>query len=312
MRRAALDWLPGVVVVVLGAVVLAVGWWGNVEAARTILPGAVSMKANTAVGMILVGCALLAPRARVGLALLLVLLAASTLLQDLAHVDLGLDHVLASDAGDRWTPSPGRMSPGTAASFVALAAALLAERWRRSLAPWLALLAGSMALVVLSSYLLRVRDLYGFGSFTGMAVHTAGGLLIASSGLLWQVRGQAPIAALRMPGHAGRAARIEAACGLLIPLLAGWLARLGYWHDLYSLDVASAMHVLAASLLHVSGALHLSAKIERQARAAAAAEQRALEAERRASESAARLERIEACEIETARVGRLLRVVGDP
>lgn len=104
------------------------GWFNHQLWATTFHFGSATMKANTAVGFIVCTVGLAGIKWRrhgihIGSGLLLMLLGATTILEYVAHIDLGIDQLLAYDI---WQPNhPGRMSPGTAVCFV-FAGAMLA------------------------------------------------------------------------------------------------------------------------------------------------------------------------------------------
>lgn len=114
----------------LGLAVLA-GWWLDLPALKSVLPGAVSMKANTALCFVLAGAALAllagataSPgRTRAGrlLALLVILIGALALGEYLFGWRLGIDELLfKDDPGTVATSAPGRMAPSTAVGFLLL------------------------------------------------------------------------------------------------------------------------------------------------------------------------------------------------
>ena len=129
--------------VVLGLTVL-VGWMWDVALLKSVFPGVVEMKANTAVGLVLAGVSLLllssarthAGRRWTGLAAagLTLLLGALTLSQFVFGCDLGIDELLFRDsAGAVYTAIPGRMSWLTALDFVLVASALILLGTRRAI-----------------------------------------------------------------------------------------------------------------------------------------------------------------------------------
>ena len=111
----------------LGVVVL-VGWGLDLPTLRSIIPGAVQMKANTAIGLIATAASLaMAPARRKGalswpdvLAAFVLLLGASTLAQYLFGWHLGIDELIVRDTGAAFNQTKGRMSPYSAVAFVAL------------------------------------------------------------------------------------------------------------------------------------------------------------------------------------------------
>ncbi|MBM3881470.1 MAG: PAS domain S-box protein [Verrucomicrobia bacterium] len=193
--RIVLGWTSAFVVL-LGLTVLA-GWAWDIAALKSLLPGLVAMKANTALNFALAGaglCLLTAPRlgetgrwaGRVA-AGLVGSLALATLSQDFFGWDLGIDQLLFPEpAGTSFTVHPGRMSPLTAVNFALFTAALLLLDSRRaaSVVQGLALLLGAVALLPLVGYLFGARVVFAPGRFTPMAAHTALGFLILAAGLL--------------------------------------------------------------------------------------------------------------------------------
>src|SRR5262249_21321549 len=117
-------------VICAGAVVL-LGWTFDVGVLKSVVPGLATMTASTALGFVLPGTALrllpLAVEARVRSAAVAAAVAAIVLGllnvgQDIARADLGIDQLLFADPDTPPSQAPGRMSPATALSFVAIGA----------------------------------------------------------------------------------------------------------------------------------------------------------------------------------------------
>lgn len=135
--------LPGSVAVFIGIVVL-VGWALDVDGLKSILPGLLTMKANTALCFVLMGAGVVllfrsteSPRSTwVGRVLIgtAATIALATGAQYVTGVDLGIDQLAFPDpAGATGALVPGRMSPLTAVGFLMLAvAALAAPAFRRT------------------------------------------------------------------------------------------------------------------------------------------------------------------------------------
>ena len=138
--------LAAVLAVVLGAFVLA-GWGLDVASFRSLLPGAAEMKANTALGLVLAGGALLILGRRVSasldgvavaIALFVAALGLATLGEYLFGWQLGIDELIFADHSNAHTGLAGRMSPYSALAFGALGLALAAlPRPRLRLLVWL-------------------------------------------------------------------------------------------------------------------------------------------------------------------------------
>lgn len=176
----------------VGAIVL-IGWNFEIELFKRLSSAFVSMKANTALGFLFAGIALLLSMDRPGVDLpfekrrwrrfLVALLITSigaigavTFFEYVAGVDLGIDQAFYIDrfAGD--APFFGRMAWATALSFVAIALALAVPRWRIGRfvpAQWLALAVFFNGYVALLAYAYDFESLYRVVMYTSMALHTA-------------------------------------------------------------------------------------------------------------------------------------------
>lgn len=185
-RRAAM------LVAALGLVVL-VGWALNVSALKSVLPDAVTMKANTALCFLLAGSALFLrmqtpiwQRPALGMALMVVAISIATLSEYMFGWQLGIDHLLFHEMdGALYTLHPGRMSLYAATGFFAIGFALFALhrpslRLPLQLAATWALLAGILPLL---GYLWDISALITT-STTPPAIHAALGLMLLGAVLL--------------------------------------------------------------------------------------------------------------------------------
>ncbi len=211
-RRPALDddfaavqsarWL-GTVVAVVAATVLT-GWVLDIPVLRSILPFGVAMRANAALALLLGGLALVAlagpdpGRYRTFAAvagLLIALLGAVTLWQDISGTPLGIDEWLVDDNNrSARTANPGRMSPPTSFCLILVgcALALQARRvdWR-----FTHVVTGSLGVVVIVigaiAIIARatesVFDL-GFLRYTRIATYSAAAFICLGAGLLLLAR----------------------------------------------------------------------------------------------------------------------------
>jgi PAS domain S-box-containing protein len=198
--------LLGLAVTTLGGAVL-LGWVRDVEVLKTVFPGLVTMKVNTALGLALCGTALAllarpqagkgARAAVAGLAAVVTALGALTLMQYLGGWDLHLDQKLFPDSSLNKvsTSSPGRMAPISALSFVFLGVAFLLSirptpaRWRHPVIGALAAAVGGIGVVAFFGCLLKLATGSLWWDYTGLAVHTAAGFIMLGTGMLaWSGR----------------------------------------------------------------------------------------------------------------------------
>jgi diguanylate cyclase (GGDEF)-like protein/PAS domain S-box-containing protein len=191
--------LSGLAVIGLGAAVL-VGWALGIDTLKSVLPGLVAMKANTACGMVLCGTALvllsrnlvLSGARLVASAIAFTVIAFSllTLGEDLFGLTFGIDQWLVSDSAHAVeSPNPGRMSPASAFCFLLIGSALLVAPMRHSIrlrAPLLhalgtavILIGGLGALGLVSAVLMGSR----WWNYAGMAIHTAIGFVLLGAGV---------------------------------------------------------------------------------------------------------------------------------
>jgi signal transduction histidine kinase len=199
---AAFELLPtvaGVFPVVVGVLAL-IGWWRDIEALRTIVPGLIPTIPNTAVASIIGGLGIIcavrgahdrrfATATRV-LAILLTALGALFFIEHIANVNLGIDLLLFGDAvkGMEWQP-PGRPAINSAIVMVldGVALVLVDTRTRdgRRPAEGFSAVGAVIAFTAIIGYMYGVRGLYSFGPRTGMALLTAVTLCVMSVGIVF-------------------------------------------------------------------------------------------------------------------------------
>jgi PAS domain S-box-containing protein len=207
--------------ILLGCLVL-LGWWRDIPTLRSVLPGFVSMRPNTAAGFAISGLALLAlcmaasPLGRVArvLGALVALLGTVSLGQNLLGLPLEVDGWIF-DVGHVLREGPARMATMTALCFVLCGNALASGRgWLGARAARrCALGAGFLSLLALFGYLFDVQALQHLGAYRSMALHTVFGMLLLVAGLL-----------LALPRRsAERPLQLAAAVALAALVSVGWI-----------------------------------------------------------------------------------------
>ncbi len=222
--------------VAIGAAVLA-GWLFDVPLLKSLLPGFVTMKANTALAFVLAGGSLLLlspstvspARARAGqaLALVVTLIGALTLGEYVFGWQLGIDELLFKehDTAPVWTSAPGRMAASTAAAFFLLGLALLAIEWepRRGLRPaeLLALLVIALSSIAAIEYAFGHAIAYPYFQHTRMALHTFITFVALGVGVIGAQPAQGVLGAIRAHIRSPLERRVYFALALgLVALLA--------------------------------------------------------------------------------------------
>jgi len=262
------------IAIVVGGLVLA-GWTLDIGVLKSVLPGLVTMKPNTALAFILAGVALWllredpSPRPsppggeggrrlgegrrRVGQACasLVALVGLLTLGEYLSGWDLRIDQLLFKEAsGTIGTPFPGRMASNTALNVLMLGLALLlldAEtRHGHRPVQFLALAAALSSLLALIGYSYGVNALYDATSNTAMALHTSATFMLLCAGILF-ARPDRGLMALFMSDTAGGIlARRLLPPAVGIPLVLGWLRLAGQHAGFYETEFGLSLMVLAA------------------------------------------------------------------
>lgn len=265
MQRGAR--LLAIAATLLGCLVL-LGWLLNVPLLISVNSRWMTMKVNTALCFILSGAALwfiLAPsghtqsaqRVSRVCAAAVGLLALLTLSEYLGGWDLGIDNLLlAPPPRLPQTAFPGRMSPATAACFMLWSGGLLllnASHGRRPyIAQMLAVITACTAVLAIIGYLYGVESLYAVRSFSSIAIHTAGGLLALSVGLLWARPETGWMRAMVDVRPGGFVLRWLLPTAVIIPTTLGWLRLLGQRLGLYGTEFGLALMVIASSLIFIA------------------------------------------------------------
>jgi PAS domain S-box-containing protein len=241
------------------------GWLLDIPSLKSVLPGFVTMKANTAVGLILAGAslALLGRAARsvrirrlsrvcAGTTVLLGLLTVS---QCLFGLDFGIDQLLFREpAGAVGTLSPGRMAPATAVDFLLLGGALFLGNFRRTIlaSQRMALLAGLIGLLALTGYMYGAPNLYGIGHYTQMAVHTAVAFVILSLGVLLSHPADGLMRTVTSDTMGRWLLKRLTPLAIGVPLVLGWLRVQGEQHGYFEGEFGVALMMMALVVILVS------------------------------------------------------------
>jgi diguanylate cyclase (GGDEF)-like protein len=233
------------------------GWILRIPVLTSLVPGLVSMKANTAIGFLLLSGALCAasegrwPRWQRWFAVAAALLSSLTLFEYVSGISLGIDQVLFRDPVN--SLHPGRMAPISAVNFLLLAAALLIPSSRRGnyVKEGLALLLALSATLAIVGYIYGVPAFYGAISTnsSAMALHTGASFLALAIGFLLIPRQEGFIHVLRGPSIAAMAARYMLLPATLVPVVLGGLFirsrwNLGHPHLVMALSVVSDIVLL--------------------------------------------------------------------
>lgn len=270
------------------------GWVLDIGPLKSVLPGSVTMKFNTALALLLAGIALLGAargahrgwrRASFCSLVLVVLISGMTLLEYVFDLQLGIDTLLMEDdPAAVATSHPGRMAPQTAVTLLLYALASLASSgagvWRRRLSR---LLLGAAFLVVLGAlagHLYGVQYFYGISQYTSMAIHTMAALFALCAGLYLVQQQNEPDTILFGDTSGGVTARRLLPAAILVPFIIGWLSLRGQLAGYY--DGAATISTLVTAiilvlLLLVGTTVRLLHRLELQRRQQQQSTERALQ-----------------------------------
>ena len=246
----------GSLAIAVGAMVLT-GW----SLDNDILKGAggpITMKANTAVGLLACGLSLrLFVRPGTTAAFLSRITAAfvgvlglATLSQHIAGWNLGIDELLFKEPpGSPATASPGRMGINGSLSLTLASVALLTLRRRPVVAQLLACVMAVVATVAVVGYWYGAQELYGIARVTGIAWPTAVTLLGLSIGILMARPDARPVAAILADGPGGMMARAMLIPAVVVPLILGYARVRGQQSNLFDTGLGTALFAVLVVVL---------------------------------------------------------------
>jgi diguanylate cyclase (GGDEF)-like protein len=249
----------------VGILVL-VGWILDVPTLKSVAPGVVSMKPNTAIGFILIGLALRLLRdgeprrgfrvASQSIAGLVAVVAALTLAEGFLDVDLGIDHLFRDT--DPFAYPPGRPAPHAALAFlfVGLWLTLLpsgSERVRR-IRNWVSAIACLIALQAAIGYLYGATYQYRGSRVTPMAIPTMATFVVVCVGILVTRPREGFMGLMTSAGAGGAIARRTLPAVLGFPLLLGYVRLMAQerWH---LVGLRDGVSILAGGTVTVLGVL---------------------------------------------------------
>jgi signal transduction histidine kinase len=236
----------------LGILVL-VGWLLDITALKRVLPGLVVMAPSTAVGLMLVGAALLASaRGQDGVMGQVVAGAAAvigllTLVEYVAGVSLGIDRILFPDSVEPIGIFPaGRMPPVSALNLLLTGSALLLyQRRAYGLSQFLSVVALLVALLALFGYAYGASHFFEIVPYASVALHTAVAFIILSLGMLALPADSGPMVFVVDAGEGGMLARRLLPVAVAGPFLLGGLILLGQQLGQYDTEFGLALFALA-------------------------------------------------------------------
>lgn len=176
--------------VIIVSLMVIIGWFVNIKSLLSIIPGAPTMKMNTALGFLFSGIWLLFSNnnrssvkvIRVFSKSIIILVSTLTLIQFMTGEDLNIDNLLIQDTYSK--NFPGRMSQATALCFFILGIGFLRIRSKNKILKFLARYSVwgvvVIALISIASYILQIPTSNRIRFMDSMAIHTSLLFLIIS------------------------------------------------------------------------------------------------------------------------------------
>ncbi|MEG4107192.1 PAS domain S-box protein [Microcoleus sp. S13_C5] len=250
-----------IAVMAIGCTVI-LGWIFDLQLLKSILPGLVTMKANTAVCFILGGFSLFIQQMRranltvrksqkkyknlsLVSSFLIILISILTLVQYSFNLDLGIDQLLFKESYTLTiTGTPGRMAPNTAGAFLLLGTALLLLSERRPKYLRIQILSCSAFLIAfmgLIGYFYDKALFYQIGNNTGMALHTSAAFMLLSFAILFASPERGLIAVMTSDRAGGIMARRLLPRAIIIPPLVGYFILFGERLQAYTPEVGISL-----------------------------------------------------------------------
>jgi signal transduction histidine kinase len=178
------------VAIFLCGIAVLIGWIFNIGVLKSIAPGFVTMKANTAICFLLIGVTLWLSREKYSnnyqakvlffiCTTIIFLIGAATFYEYICKIDLHIDQLLfKEEVSAVLTSSPGRMAVNTSLCFIFIGMALFMSRFKSAFFSYLGqifiVIEGIIAFISTLGYVYHVSPLFiGLHFSTAMALHTA-------------------------------------------------------------------------------------------------------------------------------------------
>ena len=177
-----------IAVILIGFIVL-LGWLLDIAILKSISPGWISMKINTALCFMMAGFSVflqnpvkwninpaLKKNLSVSAALIFGLIAAFNLFEYLFNINPGFDElILKDDPNPFGTLYPGRMAPSTVLCFMLLSGSNILSRYKIldiRVLQGSVMIVGIISLTGLAGYILEAEEMVSIGGFNTMAFHS--------------------------------------------------------------------------------------------------------------------------------------------
>ena len=276
MKRSLVVVFCAFIVMAIGFTVL-LGWAIDNSAMKSVLPGFISMKANTAAILVLLSTVLIILHERTKsinrvvlstvICIFVIVLSVLTLLQYLTNANFGIDEMLfLEEAAALGRFPPGRLAPITGVNFIFLSVAFLVGNVPRK--PWIQFSQFLTILVFFSGgqaflgYVMGMSYVFGAAYYTQMALHTAVGFILLSIATLLSRADEGYVKAFTAKTSTSVLVRRLLLAVLFAPPITRWASKKGFEAGLFDKDfetlilLIGSMIVTAFVVLLTGKALH--------------------------------------------------------
>ena len=231
------------------------GWFLRLPQLITVIPGLVTMKVNTSIGLLLCATAMIL-RNRVrrstpldyladAMALLVVVIGVLSLIEWLAGRDFGIDNLLVKDTLTRPDAFPGRMALATTICFILTGTGVFLLDRATRLSQWIVIVGLLIPLLALLVYSYNIQTLYKAYTFHTIALNTAIALLLIAGSHLTARSGRCVHHLLIASTVGGKMTRRLLPAIVIVPLVMGLICEKGMIAGLYEIPFGMAVFALA-------------------------------------------------------------------
>ncbi|MBC7742141.1 MAG: HAMP domain-containing histidine kinase [Bdellovibrionaceae bacterium] len=250
-------------VIMIGSIVL-LGWSFDIVTLKSVVPGSITMKANTAMLLITMATVLILFRNETQTQAIRILgfflcaftavISLLTLSEYLFSVNFSIDEFLFNDLdGTHGRFPPGRLAPITALSFIFLTLAfVLGNLPRRRFeygSQFLIILVFFSAFQALIGYITGSTYVFGAAFYTQMALHTAVGFIFLTVGTIFSRSNRGFAKAFTSASTTAVIARKLLLAVILVPPLVRWIVQLGWQYQLYDKDFSTLLQLMGSTVL---------------------------------------------------------------
>lgn len=232
------------------------GWWLGVDELKSLIPGALTMKVNTAIALLLLGVGLFGRtrpagsrwrRLAVAPVVAGMVLSAAVGSQYLTGRDLGIDQWLFHELpGAIGTAQPNRMSPLAIGCFLLLGAAMLAADHPRArkVVPVLMIGASLVGFLNVLDHIFAATVPSILAGYTQMAPSTAMATIVLGIGVMGLLPDGGPLQVFSGSSSSAALARRLLAASVIAPTALAWLRLQGEERGLYEARYGASLMVL--------------------------------------------------------------------